>query len=283
MKTPKPTKDEIKPEQDEEEDNDADYTGLEEDEAEADVPQEPITIMPLPPANPEPVNKPKKIPTREPSEKQYPKGKITTPEAEYGDKEIVKKFKQANPKTAKKLEYNGAIQKMEYQGGSYADLYRGNTRIRTIPFVWQQDTETRNSWAVFSFNDFYNQKPSIWPWRRLKYQIVIIPVDKGMDACDLITGGHTMAKFDIDSLSQMNIHINYNKELLEKLAKQQRLVSANLQLYRDLNKYTNPKTNWYFIIGILIVAAFAILGYWYITSHPQFLQGIQVSLQQYGL
>lgn len=182
--------------------------------------------------------------------------------------------KAMNPKTANTVDYsNPILQKLEFVGGNYAHIYKEDTELRVVPFVWQQDVETRNTWSVFSRDAFYGTKPSSVPWRRLKTQMLIIPFDKSGDSCNMTPRGYA-AKFDEASISQLSMNYRETQDSRRDRVDDLRFLSANLQLYRVLTKYNNPKWNIFLIVAI--IAIIGIIGFvaFYLSKHPNALSGI---------
>lgn len=179
-------------------------------------------------------------------------------------------------KNTSKIEYNYAKPlRISYRDGSYADIERNGVLLRTVPFVWLTDTESRQSWAFFWADQFYGtlRKQSWLPWRRVKRQTVIIPFNKGEHWTKPLIGGGFKARFDENAQAQIPYEANFTKEQLDEFIKEGQHISQNLLLYRQLQTYLRPKTNWNFV-ALLVVAVIVIVGIWFFLTHPHFLASL---------
>lgn len=174
-------------------------------------------------------------------------------------------------------------QVIEFNSGvSYAIIKEGEIDTRIVPFMWQQNLETRNTWAVFRFSQFYNRPESILPWRKIKYPILLIPMNKMSGKSgftDPIPRG-ILAKFQAETLQQLQISRIYTDAEKAQMEQAGQMISANLQLYRDLTDLEKPHYNIRFIIFILLIVAAIIIGYWFFTTHPQILSGLGNAVPQ---
>ena len=198
--------------------------------------------------------------------------------AEYIEKEKPNWLKNKN--AANIISYNKAKpRKLLYYEGSYADVERNGVILRTIPFVWQTDIESNQSWAFCWADQFYGtlRKQPLWPWRRVKRATVILPFNKGGEWTDPLLGGGFKAKFDENAQTQVPVRANYTKEQLDAFIEEGHHVSQNLLLYRQLQQYLKPKANWNFIV-IIVVLILVVVGIWFFATHQQILSQIGGSL-----
>jgi flagellin-like hook-associated protein FlgL len=163
--------------------------------------------------------------------------------------------------------------RMEMAGGNYGFIYKNDMLLRVVPFIWQQDIETRNTWAIFKAHEFYGLKQSTYPWRRLKTQVLVIPFDKSSDSCDLTPRGYG-AKFDEASISQLSMHWKETAATRRERVDDLRFLSQNLQLYRDLQKYTQAKWNMFLIIMAIVIIIIAVAGIYIWKTNPHFLNNL---------
>jgi len=177
-------------------------------------------------------------------------------------------------KPSGKIVMNGMeIGNVQFRTGSWAIIYKGDTPVRMIPFVWQQDIETRSNWFIFKARAFYNQGQPMAPWQRAKTPIIVMPFDKSEFSCEQFSEGY-LARVDEASLTQMPIFRKENPADRDKRVKDLRMISFNLMLYRMLNKYMNSKFNWIFIAIIVIIMIAVVAVVWEIHTHPQVLYGL---------
>lgn len=193
-------------------------------------------------------------------------------------------YKDLGARRATLLEFESKRkQTIEFNSGvSYAIIKEGEIDTRIVPFMWQQNLETRNTWAVFRFSQFYNRPESIVPWRKFKYPILLIPMNKMSGKAgftDPIPRG-ILAKFQAETLQQLQLSRIYTDTEKAQMEQAGQMISANLQLYRDLTDLEKPHYNIRFILLLLIIAAAVIIGYWFFTTHPQILSGLGNSLPQ---
>ena len=71
--------------------------------------------------------------------------------------------------------------KVEFKRGSWADVYKEDLLVRMIPFIWQQDKETKQNWAIMLEQDFYGKPRSFW---QFSYPLLIIGFDKSRNYVD---------------------------------------------------------------------------------------------------
>ena len=191
--------------------------------------------------------------------------------AEEGLKEI-KKLKQVGEI---RYNYNKPL-KLNFRDGSYADIERNGVVLRTVPFVWQTDVESNQSWAFFWADQFYGtlRKQSTLPWRRVKRRTVIIPFNKGEHWTEPLIGGGFKARFDENAQAQIPVKADFDKAQLGEFIKEGQHISQNLLLYRQLQSYLKPKANWTFIAVLFVAIVLIAIGAWLFLTHPHFLSSL---------
>ena len=264
-----------------------------EEEEPAPPPKPKKKPLPPPPPPPKPKPKPKPVPKPIPvqeeqeeeepeEEEQEPQPTPITPSSKTVDlksfyqdpkeRKAMSSWIKANQRQAQKLnlaskQQTGAI---EMNRGSWAIIYKGATPLRTVPFVWQQDAETRQPWAVFDRKVFYGQSiPKI----RFKIQLLLIPIDKSPNMCNYLINGYYM-KFDEATEMQIPLEKADTPEAQKKRVEEKTFVSQNLMLARMLQNLQKPKTNWTLIIVIAIVIILVVGGIIYYMSNPNMFAGL---------
>lgn len=177
---------------------------------------------------------------------------------------------------ASHIEYNFASpQKLSYAHGSYSDIVRDGIVLRTVPFLWQVDTETNQGWAFFWADQFYGQlrRQPIWPWRRVKRQTVITGFRKGGVWTDNTIGAGFKAKFEENAATQVPVKANYSKAELQEFIEESQFTSQIFLLKMHLEKYIKPKMNWGFIAIIIIIVLVAAAAV-YLYLNPNILGGM---------
>ena len=179
-----------------------------------------------------------------------------------------------------KVEYNSKKPlKIEYTANSYADIVRDGVVLRTVPFLWQVDSETNQGWALFWADEFYGQlrKQSIWPWRRVKRQTIITGFRKGAEWTDNTIGAGFKAKFEENAATQVPVRANYTKAELIEFVNESQFTSQIFLLKMHLEKYLKPKTNWGFVILIAAIIGIAVIAI-YLYMNPGIILGIEHTL-----
>lgn len=169
---------------------------------------------------------------------------------------------------------------VEFKGGSYGLIYKGNTPLRVAPFNWQLDQGTRRIWAVFTFNNFYGHTLPPWfknPVARFRQNVSIImvltPFDNSSGMVDDYGKGY-LVKFDERTQFQMPLNIQDTKEAEKVRIDNKHFISAALTLWMDLQAYTKPKLNMKFIMYLAIGAGIVVFMFWFLKSHPGFLSSV---------
>lgn len=207
--------------------------------------------------------------------KQEPQKKaIQIPVDKYAKQlaEEVQKRNQSKP--ADKIEFGeGLRQAMPISGSSYGLIYKGQLPVRIVPFLWQMDSKTQRTWAVFNADDFYGRKPSIYPWRRVWTRLVITPFDKSGQVAEAFGKGY-LAKFDEATQFQMPFYSPDKQTLQNDRIDNEHFISEVLTLKEELTEYLKPKLNMRFILTIIIVIGIAALLIWFFLSHPNMFSGL---------
>jgi hypothetical protein len=184
---------------------------------------------------------------------------------------------QSAASDAFKTDFDGMLRKkIEFRAGSYALIYtQGRIPARLTPFVWQLDQNTRKTWAVFTFNNFYGHKDPnpIFFWKKLYIQLVLTPFDKSPDITDGYRGGY-LAKFDEDTQFQMDIHIKDDDVDRKNRVDNKNFISGGLQLWQDLANFTKPQINRRFLLYIAAGVIIIIVVYWFLSTHPGIFNGL---------
>ena len=165
--------------------------------------------------------------------------------------------------------------KVEFKRGSWADVYKEDLLVRMIPFIWQQDKETKQNWAIMLEQDFYGKPRSFW---QFSYPLLIIGFDKSRNYVDYYGKGFKIA---VDEVSQLQIPLH---EMDDDIKLQARLEdnsfkSQEMALYRELIIHAKKKWNWTLIIILVLVAVILGVVVWYFHSNPNALTGLTNILQ----
>ena len=163
---------------------------------------------------------------------------------------------------------------MEFNAGNLAIVSKNGISARAVPFIWQQDPETRQTWAVFTVMNFYGQPRPKWPppeWA--KTRIIITGFERKTDITMHTTGGY-IAEFDETSITQKPMRFILKDEEIARRTKDLRMVSQDLALWRVLSKYTHPKINWMFLAVVVLIAGVLLTVLVYLHFHPGALQGL---------
>ena len=145
--------------------------------------------------------------------------------------------------------------------GNMADIFRGNTLMRTAPFIMKTDIESKHSWAEFESHAFYGKNPPPWylPWERAKIKLVLVGINKNSEYCDKLNGEGYKIKVDENAIAQLPMYARYTKEQLDDLMEDGRHNSQVHILWRKITNLEKDKNNWMFI-GIIIVIILVIVG-----------------------
>ena len=164
---------------------------------------------------------------------------------------------------------------IELKGGSYALIYKNGTPMRIAPYIWSLDQQTRRTWAIFTFNDFYgNKNPNpIKIWKTVSTQIVLTPVSHTSNMADGYGKGY-LAKFDEGTQFQEALSLTDDNKLEEMRAENKHFLSSALTLWMDLSSYTKAKINIKLILIIFGVAAVAVLIFYIFKTHPNLLSSL---------
>ena len=177
-------------------------------------------------------------------------------------------------KPGRRVNFEDSARKViTFKQGSYALIYSGASPKRQAPFLWALDQQTRRTWAVFRYNDFYGYNDPVQPWKRLSTPVIVTPFNYSSEMVDSY-GESYLAKFDQATQFQIPLHYRDTTTAEEMRKKIKDLVSAALTLWMDLQQYTKPKTNWRLIgfVGLLMVGA--VVLYLVVKSHPHLLSGL---------
>lgn len=164
---------------------------------------------------------------------------------------------------------------IQLKGGSYSLIYKNGTPMRVAPYSWSLDMQTRRTWAVFMFNDFYGHiNPPWWKfWKNVSKAIVLTPVSHTTNMADGYGKGY-LTKFDEGTQFQQALSLTDDKKVEEMRSENKHFLSSALTLWMDLQSYTKPKINMKMILMIVAVAVVAIVGYYIFKTHPNLLSNI---------
>jgi hypothetical protein len=224
------------------------------------------------PSNPmeNPIEFPREKPKPEP---ERPKPFTTlTPPWDKKDKEmVIKSLKSANPAGPNGIEFTQQkMASLTFQGGSWAILWRGDIPVGIIPFIAQQDKETRQSWAIFLEQQFYQKKIATM---QFKYPVLFTSFDKSPKWASYYGKGY-LASFDIVSGLQVPLKIVESADEKKERLADNIFKSQDLSLYRELISHIKAKWNWKLILILVLVAVVMIIVIWYILTHPHWLSGL---------
>ena len=188
---------------------------------------------------------------------------------------------QTNGSAANRINFEeGLTRTVEFKGGSYALIYKGNTPLRVAPFLWQLDQGTRRLWAVFTFNNFYGhnlphplKSPIAWFRQKISIPLVLTPFDNRSNMVDDYGKGY-LIKIDERTQFQTPMGVQDDKEAEQMRVDNKHFISAGLTLWMDLLAATKNKINLRMIAYLLIGGAIVVFVIYFIHSHPGFLSGI---------
>ena len=229
--------------------------------------------------NPEPEPEPKsKVPWVVPGAK--PAKRATLMDLKGADaktkNEIVKTLSAAQTLGRNsKIEYGESTPSIiEYKAGSWMDVYKEDLLVRTIPFIWQQDKETKQNWAICLEQQFYGRKMG---FMQLSYPLLIVGFDKSRKYSDYYGRGFKIAVDEVSQL-QVPLHEMDSDEKLKTRLEDNAFNSQNMALYRELIIHAKKKWNWTLIIILILVAIIIGVAVYYLHAHPQFLTNLAKSI-----
>lgn len=170
----------------------------------------------------------------------------------------------------------------EYREGNYALIFRGDTFMRSAPFIAKTDLESRQSWAQFDSYKFFGKGRPMWPWEWPTTKIVFMGLNKTEDYSAKINGGGYLIRVDETAMTQVPLYVRLTKEALQTLILTNKMTAQDLLVWRMLNKYEKPRTNWIFYI--IIVAAVGIIAMIIVlhAANPNIFNGITNFLNNIG-
>ena len=208
-----------------------------------------------------------KIANAQPAKKVDVKLKELSPE----NSALVKALTSVPQATKNGIElYQSIMTSIEFKAGSWALIYKEDLVVRMIPFLWQQDKETKQNWAIMLEQSFYGKplKPM-----QISYPLLIIPFDKSRKNVDYYGRGFLIS---VDEISQLQIPLHQldNDMELNKRLEDNAFNSQNMALYRELIIHAKKKWNWTLIIVLILVAVVIGIFVYFLHTHPDFLQNI---------